>query len=259
MTRGVVLFAHNNGKDDYYGMAVATAKRINFFLDLPVTVITDTNSIKQIKYTFDQTIIIEPDTTNQRKKASWYNKGRYKIYELTPYSDTIILDTDYLVNSTTLLDAYKLDTDFVCHDKIKWLMGGSDQEYFYRNFISTLWATVIRFKKTSRAKQIFDMMGAVQENYDHYTNIYRFSGGTFRNDYALTIALKTVNGHYSNPGDYFPWKLLHVPLDIKVYRDTLTSYTFVSVDKKNEKTYYLKVKDTDFHMLNKSNFMELVA
>ena len=45
MSKGALLFAFNSPKYNYYEMAVATAKRINHFLDLPVTVITDDNSI----------------------------------------------------------------------------------------------------------------------------------------------------------------------------------------------------------------------
>jgi len=41
MTKGILLFAFNNGTVDYYKMAVATAKRANQFLNLPVSVVTD--------------------------------------------------------------------------------------------------------------------------------------------------------------------------------------------------------------------------
>ena len=55
MTKGVILFAFNSTKFNYYDMAVATAKRINHFLDLPVSIITDTTSIPEnIDYVFDK-------------------------------------------------------------------------------------------------------------------------------------------------------------------------------------------------------------
>ena len=71
----------------------------------------------------------------------------------------------------------------------------------------TLWATVIMFKKSERAKQIFETLEMVQNNYDHYANIHSFVGGVYRNDYGLTIALKIVNGHSDVPSDYIPWSL----------------------------------------------------
>ena len=54
MSKGALLFAFNSPKYNYFEMAIATAKRINHFLDLPVTIVTDINSmpIKQL-YKFD--------------------------------------------------------------------------------------------------------------------------------------------------------------------------------------------------------------
>ena len=70
MTKGVILFAFNSPKFNYYDMAVATAKRANHFLNLPVTIITDTNSVpSKTDYIFDKTIIISPDTSNRRDKG----------------------------------------------------------------------------------------------------------------------------------------------------------------------------------------------
>ena len=54
MSKGVILFAFNSTKFNYYDMAVITAKRINHFLDLPVTIITDVTSVPEnIDYVFD--------------------------------------------------------------------------------------------------------------------------------------------------------------------------------------------------------------
>ena len=58
MSKGVLLFAFNSPKYNYYEMAVSTAKRINHFLDLPVTIVTDNESLpEQQLYTFDKVII----------------------------------------------------------------------------------------------------------------------------------------------------------------------------------------------------------
>lgn len=257
MSRGVVLIAHNNDKDDYYSMAVYTAKRVNKFLNLPVTVITSQDSVNGDPYVFDKTIYVDPDKTNYRKKSTWINKGRYGVWSLSPYDDTLLLDTDYLINSRQLLESFNSNSDFLCHKNIRWLMEGETPEYISRKNISTLWATVVRFKKTNRAEQIFGMMQMVQENYGHYANIYGFNPGMYRNDYALTIALKTVNGHIEHREDYFWWRLLHTSLDVEVHRNTETSYTLIAKNKKTQKQEYLVIKDLDFHMLNKKNFLEL--
>jgi len=154
MSKGVILFAFNSTKFNYYDMAVATAKRINHFLNLPVSIITDTTSIPEnIDYVFDNTIIATADTSNKRDRETWINKGRYRVFELTPYDETLLIDTDYLVNSTKLLKTFELPTDFCCHEDTHFLMYNTPQIEMLNPYgFKTLWATVIRFNKTKRAE-----------------------------------------------------------------------------------------------------------
>ena len=42
--KGVLIYAFNNDKVDYFQQAVWCADRVNRFLDLPVSIITDTAS-----------------------------------------------------------------------------------------------------------------------------------------------------------------------------------------------------------------------
>lgn len=257
MNRGVLLVAHNNQDADYYKMAVITARRVNQFLNLPVSIITDESSVSNLDYNFDNTILVDPNRNNYRKSFNWINKNRYRVYELSPYDDTLVLDVDYLINSSQLLKSFTIDSDFICHNDVRWFFDMGHTEYLHARNFKTLWATVMRFKKGPRAQQIFQLIQMVQDNYEHYANIYKFMPYTFRNDYALTIALKTVNGHLYKSEDFYPWKLLHVSNAIKVYRETDTSYVFMIDDKSTNKKAYLKVKDTDFHMLHKKNFLEV--
>ena len=75
MSKGAILFAFNSPKFNYYNMAVATAKRINHFLNLPVTLITDEESlpINQL-YTFDNIVVTNADKNNIRDHSIWINK-----------------------------------------------------------------------------------------------------------------------------------------------------------------------------------------
>ena len=67
MSKGAILFAFNSPKFNYYDMAVATAKRINHFLNLPVTLITDNVSAESIKdYKFDNIIFASVQTDNNK-------------------------------------------------------------------------------------------------------------------------------------------------------------------------------------------------
>jgi hypothetical protein len=257
MSRGVVLIAHNNEKIDYFSMAVHTAKRVAKYLDLPVTIVTDYSSFYETSGVFDSVLYTVPNDTNYRKDAKWINKGRHRVYQMSPYDETLLIDTDYLINSRKLLDTFNIESDFVCHNNVRWLLDGHHQEWLHKSNVPSLWATVVKFNKTKKAEQIFDFMKIIETNYEHYSQIYKFIPHMYRNDYALTIALKTINGHMPPAEHYFPWNLVHVSNTVKVYRDSDTAYTLISNDNKTGKSWYLKIKDFDFHMLGKTNFLEL--
>jgi hypothetical protein len=106
----------------------------------------------------------------------------------------------------------------------------------------------------------------VQKNYEHYGNIHNFIGGVFRNDYALTLALRIANGHTSLKRDVIPWNLVHVGnKNIHIYRNNddefNTEYTVIydNWSRNKIRKEYITLKDMDFHVMNKENFMELIA
>ena len=261
--RGALLFAFNTPQVDYYQMAVATAKRINHFLGLPVSIVTDAQTVSSATdpYVFDTLHIVQPDDSNQKNKQVWMNKGRWQAYELSPYDETLLLDTDYLVNSDQLLKAFDLCEDIICPNRTSFLDNpDSIQEEISKLSFNTLWATVIIFKKSLKANQVFDCMKMIQENYLHYSNVYNFIGGMYRNDYSLTIALRIVNGHLDDNKDFLPWNLLHAAKDVKVYRvnDTEFNTEYLVMSRNSDKSTYFYIKDVDFHLLDKDNYMELV-
>lgn len=265
MSKGVLLFAFNNGITNYYDMAVATAKRVNYFLNLPVSIVTDINSLPtNPAYKFDKLFVVHADSSNKKDRKVWINKGRYQAYDLSPYDETILLDTDYLINSNQLLKIFDIYDDFMCPNKTYFLMNnqGHEQEQVSATSFNTLWATVIAFKKTNKAKQIFDCMHMVQENYMHYLNIYNMYSSQFRNDHALAISCRTVNGHLEDKSIYMPWALTHLNTDILVDKLTdleyNTSYKIYKENQKTTKIEYCIINDMDFHLMNKNTFMEIV-
>lgn len=266
MTKGAILFAFNSPYYDYYKMAEFTAKRINHFLNLPVTLVTSKESLSSSTgYNFDQIVILEADSSNTLNGKTWLNKGRFNAYDLSPYDETLLLDVDYVVNSTTLLKTFDLGTDFCCHETINYLMSQYNiKEMIALNSLPNLWATVINFKKTKRANQIFDCLKMIQQNYEHYANIHNLDTETFRNDFALTLAWRIVNGHSHVQTDIIPWNLTHLGKKTKVYNNNEkqfnTEYTIVydNYIKNKLRKEYIIIKDMDFHVLNKNIYMEIL-
>jgi hypothetical protein len=140
----------------------------------------------------------------------------------------------------------------------------AEQELLSAYSFKTLWATAVAFKKTKRAEQIFQSLKMIQNNFDHYSNIHHFIANTFRNDYGLTLALRLTNGHTMLPRDIIPWNLLHIGKNTSVYPNSTdefnTEYTilFDNWQRGKIRKEYIVVKDTDFHLMNKDIYAELI-
>lgn len=259
MTKGVLMFAFDSPKYKYTKMAEFTAKRIKQYLNLPVTIVT---AAPIESPSFDNVIASVPDPSNTREWGIWINKNRYMAYDLSPYDETLLLDTDYIVNSTSLLKLFPLTKDIMCHSKTEFMMeANSEQEKLSPYGIETVWATVICFKKTQFTKHVFECVRMVQENYEHYSALHGFPAEMYRNDYALTIALRLVQGHLLQPENIIPWPLLHVGRETKTeYNKQTNEFTFTKTVTKNNKfkQEYIQTRNIDFHMLNKDDLIEII-
>lgn len=253
-SKGVILFAFNT-KIDYVSIAEKSARLINKFLKLPVTLIT--NQDTQSKY-FDQVINVENDFENYRigidTGSIWKNGDRYRAYELSPYDHTLLLDSDYLILDNNLLKI--LDT---CQDYVVMKTNRSPREKMNIKLgemsIDGVWATVVAFNKTPKAKCLFGLVGRVQRNYNYYRLLYKISHRNFRNDHAFAIADNILNGYKPSPG--IPWSMM--TLDNPIQQITVDGQRLVI--REQEQAWV--VPQQDLHVMDKQyliseNFQQLV-
>ena len=199
-SRGVVLFAFNTDTVDYELIADRASRLITHSLNLPVTVITEMSGSQ----------------TNTRlgyaHGTQWFNGDRYRAYELSPYDETLLLDSDYLVLDDALLKILDITVDYnIMTDNQNFVqtMTGNMGEIS----LNYVWATAVVFKKTLRSKMLFDLVGRVQNNYGYYSKLYNIRRGNFRNDYAFAIADNIINGYTASSG--IPWTMLTVDKTVK--------------------------------------------
>ena len=69
MKSGVVFIARNNNSIDYVKQAAFNATRIKKYLDLPVSLITDTNSQDNVYLDVFENIITIPDSTSHSRRT----------------------------------------------------------------------------------------------------------------------------------------------------------------------------------------------
>lgn len=212
---GILLYCFNTESYRYDKIAAKTIPLLKKNLDLPVTVVTNFETYKKLPpLGFVNYKFIEHQTGNSINGKQWHNLDRHRAYELSPYEKTILLDIDYFCYSDYLLTLAGTDQDFMVHDKVHDVTCNDSYRFARNSMIPMVWATVIIFKKTPRAKAIFDMVKYVKERYGYFCDLYRIDFRNFRNDYAFAIALHQLGGFKGY--ETIPTKLPTLPASAKV-------------------------------------------
>jgi len=196
-SKGVLLFATNTKTVDYVSIAQRAEKLINHYLNLPVTIVSNT-STENVRYSVDS-----------KQFEQWNNCGRHLAYKLSPYDQTILIDSDYLIFDNNLLKILETTQDYTIarHNLV---LDGTDFSTMGKYSLPTLWATVLVFNKTPKAKLLFDLVARIERNYSYYRALYNIETSIFRNDYAFTIADNILNGYTQDIINYLPWNVVTV-------------------------------------------------
>ena len=209
-SRGIVVFAFNTETVDYVKIADRTSQLASCYMDLPITLITDHDADPIFRY--DNIITIDPQggtfKTDDHTKR-WRNFGRHHAYALSPYDETVLLDTDYLVLDNSLNTLFETDFDYkLMHHNTNY--GGAVYEQMGETSLPFVWATVVLFRKSKKTELLFDLVGKIQRNYQYYRALYNIREGNYRNDYAFAIANNILSGYSLNESQGIPWKMFTI-------------------------------------------------
>lgn len=264
MNTGALIFAFDNENTRYLDLAAWSAERIKRHLKIPVAVVT--NCPESADAIFDHVIESDSGDANikmfddYRNTASWHNTRRTDAYELTPFEKTLVLDADYVINNDFLSYYFHLDTDFVCYkDAFSVNQPGEERLDEYNTFgvhrFPMWWATVMLFRKSNTAAYIFDCMNMIRQNWKHYIDLYGIQSPTYRNDFALSIALGIVGGHTLKVDTFdVPMATVMPSQRIKQLDDDYWQFTWQHDGR--EKTAALG--GFDFHAMCKKDLGEIV-
>lgn len=276
MNKGAVLIARNNEEIDYVKQAVFLANRIKKYLKIPVTIITD--STDYLKSSFDykifDKIITVPylETKNNRsyydgtlsyKSANFKNDLRSQIFNLSPYDETLLLDTDFIISNSLLLNCFNSKNNLMLFKESEDIAKVRNEEEF--RYISDFsidfyWATVIFFRKTTENKIFFDLISHIYDNWKHYSRIYQIDSPLFRNDFAFSIGIHIMNGFQK--GDFaqcLPGKHLYT-IDKDILWDLKEDKMTFLVEKKNYLGEYtaIKTQGQNVHVMNKFSLERII-
>ena len=265
MSKGALIFAYNNDFD-YLAMADVAAGLVRKNLGIPTTVVTDEASIAGRKLKYIDNIVTKesvggttrsfmlPDTT---VKTVWRNLNRSDAYELSPYDQTLMLDSDYFVFSDRLKHVFTTEHEFLCFDNVYDVTGQdtyTSDAVIGKYSLPMIWATAVYFTKSEFSELVFEFVKVIRENYRYYSLLYNFSPKPFRNDFAFSIALHTLCGYATDKRHFFPWAMpsLTTRASVLDYRPEQNEIVYAyPVGGKTYKQGVSKSRDMDLHLMNK--------
>ena len=269
MTQGIVIFAQNNSSVDYIKLATFAAKQAQRYLKVPVSLITDSPGwleSSQPDHPFDQVIPLY-DSSRVQKKAfndgslytqslEWKNFSRNQAYNLSPYDTTLVIDSDYIINSDVLKIAFDRDVDFQIYSKSMDLAGWRNADEFTRindRGIPFYWATAFVFKKNPVMESFFDLISYIRSNWDYFKMLYGIDVSLFRNDYAFSIAIHIFNSKLDgNFAVELPGNMIYTKdRDVLIEINNADMKFLVEKQDYNGEYILAKTSGLDIHVMNK--------
>lgn len=276
MSKGFLIFAQNNEEIDYVKMAMCSSLMAKHHSpDARTCLVTNQASIDAtnaahdkslISSAFDDIVVIDNQNSTKRRFSdaahsystlSWHNLARSMAYELSPYDETILLDSDFLVQNNFLDLCWGSQDDLMINHQATNLLGQKPDNrdvYLNKSGIRMYWATIVYFRKSDQARELFELVSYVKENFRDYQHLYEFPGSLFRNDYAFSIAIHILNGQQeTNQISSLPFPVIPSSFDcddlLDVEKDKMT---FLVEDWSNKSNYILTTTHrTSVHCMNK--------
>lgn len=282
MSRGFLMFAHNNEQMDYGQIAICNALMIKSNLrENQVAFVTDEFTLSYLKGTFGEAllnrafdhIIVEPwervndnkvsvrrfqDTLSTSHTLPWFNATRRNAYDLTPFEETVLIDCDYLVADRTLDLVWGSPNPIMINKEARTLehkLPPEPERFVDPYGIPLYWATCVYFRKSDEAKLLFDLVNHVRENYDFYQFVYNFKGTLYRNDYAFSVAVHMLNGFWAQDGiPSLPQSTILTSFDCDELHDipAKNEFLFYVNDTTDRWRFTLsRIKGVNIHVMNK--------
>lgn len=219
-SRGVLLFAHNNGSVRYDLLAFTCSWFVKKHLDVPVVLVTDDETLQHFhedethrfhgheEWLIDDLILHsrdgmengdrhhEPLNGGPKAPSMFLNKSRPDAYEITPFDETLLIDTDYILMNDRFSTVWGSDCPIRLNRHFHNVAHTVAAEKYRINemTIPQYWATVMYFRKSPEAEAFFRLVQKIKMENNYYARVYRYASGLYRNDHAVSIAAHMMNG-----------------------------------------------------------------
>lgn len=204
MTRGYIVIAQNNDTVDYLEQAYALALNLKLtqttVSNLAVCVDNKTKKLIKAKHkkVFDK--IVDIPWQDDAQDEQWKINNKWKYYYMTPYDETVILDTDMIFPTDV---SYWWDImaqrDVWATTKVRTYRGEVANSDFYRkwftaNNLPNVYTAFFYFKKSELASDLFAMIEIIFQNWQRMFFKYMPEGKPdwLSGDVAYALAMQIL-------------------------------------------------------------------
>jgi len=180
MSKGYIVLAQNNSTTDYLEQAYALALNLKLTQtvvnNLTVCVDQDTRKLIKPKHEAIFDHIVDIPWNDDAKDAEWKINNKWKYLYMTPYDETVILDTDMIFpTDVSYWWDIMAERDVWATTNVKTYRGNdviSDpyyRKYFIANDLPNIYTAFFYFKKSELASELFAMVEVI---FQHWQRMY---------------------------------------------------------------------------------------
>ena len=217
VSKGFIVLAQNTNDVDYVRQAYALALSIKSSQEEhSISIVTNDKVPKKYQKVFDNIIPIPwfDDTTLSTYKA----ENRWKLYHVSPYDETIVLDTDMLMLED-IAEWWKYCKDYdlkfcsrVKNYKLDIITDKVHRKAFTENKLSNPYFALHYFKKTQRAHDFYKVLEFVVNNWEWCWGVFtpKERQPWLSMDLAVAVAVE-ITGEYNSVMDQCcPLEFIHM-------------------------------------------------
>lgn len=218
MSKGFLIFSHNTEDTNYlyqaYALALsikATQKEIT-----SVSLVTNDPVPKKYEKVFDK--IISVPWSENVVVSRFVGEHRWKLFHVTPYEETIVLDSDMLFledvsswwNYCKNYDVHYTST--ILNHKLEPIVDTVYRKAFVTNSLPNVYNALHYFKKTDQAYEFYKVLEFVCSNWELcYSKFAPHEyQGCLSMDLATAIAIEIVGNHQTVMSNCSPLKFVHM-------------------------------------------------
>jgi len=204
MSKGYIVIAQNNGTVDYLEQAYALALNLKLTQStvskLTVCVDKKTKALIQPKHkkAFDK--IVDIPWVDNAEDAEWKINNKWKYYYMTPYDESVILDTDMIfpVDVSHWWEHLSTKDVWACTN-VKTYRNELVYDNYHRldlkrNKMPNVYTAFFYFKKSDTATELFKMIQIIFENWERFYFKYMPKGkpDKLSGDVAYSLAMQIL-------------------------------------------------------------------